>query len=302
VNSHLTTTPAAHVTAEIASQPETWLAAAALAAQRPEALPQNGERIAVVGCGTSWFIAQAYAAWRESGGLGESDAFVASEFPAGRRYDRVVAITRSGTTTEVLDLLSALPAEQPTLAIVGDPESPAAGAADTAITLPFADEKSVVQTRFATTALALLRAGLGHDVASAAADAQEVLAAELPAAWLEKVQFTFLGHGPSVGLAHEAALKMREAALAWAESYPAYDYRHGPIALAEEHTLVWLVGEPPAGLADEITAAGADVVTDTRDPMATLVFAQRLAVELALDRGLDPDHPRNLTRSIILTD
>ena len=39
----------------------------------------------------------------------------------------------------------------------------------------------------------------------------------------------------------------------------------------------------------------------TLDPLADLVRAQRLAVELAKNRGLDPDQPRNLTRSIVLT-
>ncbi|CAM5728383.1 Fructoselysine-6-P-deglycase FrlB-like protein OS=Streptomyces violarus OX=67380 GN=FHS41_000842 PE=4 SV=1 [Streptomyces violarus] len=96
---------------EIATQPDCWRQAVALARQ-PDgpaaALPRPGERVAVVGCGTSWFIAQAYAALRESGGHGETDAFPASEMPAGRAYDRVVALTRSGTTTEVLELLRRL--------------------------------------------------------------------------------------------------------------------------------------------------------------------------------------------------
>ncbi|MFD0663900.1 hypothetical protein [Thermocatellispora tengchongensis] len=59
----------------------------------------------MVGCGTSWFIAQAYAVLRERAGHGETDAFAASEAPVHRPYDRVLALTRSGTTTEVLDLL-----------------------------------------------------------------------------------------------------------------------------------------------------------------------------------------------------
>jgi fructoselysine-6-P-deglycase FrlB-like protein len=292
--------PAAHVRAEIASQPEMWRTAAAVATERADLLPAPGERIAVVGCGTSWFIAQAYAAWREGGGHGETDAFAASEFPIGRTYDRVVAITRSGTTTEVLDLLAALPKDQPTLSVVGDPDSTAATRGAPVITLPFADERSVVQTRFATSALAMLRAGLGHDLSLPIAEAEQALADELPQAWLDRVQFTFLGHGPAVGLANEAALKLRESALAWAESYPSWDYRHGPIALAEPHTLVWLLGRRPDGLVEQIERTGATVVADDRDPMAALVGIHRLAVGLALHRGLDPDAPRNLTRSIVL--
>lgn len=294
------TGPAAHVLAEINSQPQMWRRAAEVAAQSAALLPAHGTRVAVVGCGTSWFVAQAYAAIREEAGHGLTDAFAASEFPADRRYDLIVAITRSGTTTEVLDLLAALPAGQPTLAIVGDATSPGATAATNAILLSFADEKSVVQTRFATTALALLRAGLGQDLTAAIDEAQVALTAELPAGWADKVQFTFLGTGGAVGIANEAALKMREAALAWAESYPSWDYRHGPISLAEAHTLVWSIGTPPPGLADQISATGATMQISSGDPLAALVHIQRLAVALALHRGLDPDAPRNLTRSIVL--
>ena len=292
--------PAAHVSAEIASQPDVWLQAAALAAESAGLLPQPGARVAVVGCGTSAFIAQAYAAYREMQGHGVTDSFVASEFPLGRSYDLIVAITRSGTTTEVLDLLAALPSSQRTLAIVGDPDSPGATAADDVILMPFADEKSVVQTRFATSVLALLRAGLGHDVAALAARAREALTADLPAGWDGFEQFVFLGRGPGVGLATEAGLKMREAALAWAESYPAMDYRHGPISLAEPHSLIWFVTEPPAGLPEQIRATGASVEWAGREPMAELVRMQRAAVAVALHRGYNPDLPRNLTRSIVL--
>jgi fructoselysine-6-P-deglycase FrlB-like protein len=298
-----TPAPATHVIAEIASQPQLWERAATVAAEQRDLLPQPGQRVAVVGCGTSAFIAQAYAVYREQAGSdigGETDAFYASEFPAGRDYDLLMAITRSGTTTEVLELLAALPQSQRTLIIVGDPDSPGATAADAAILLPFADEKSVVQTRFATTVLAVLRAGLGHDLAPVIEQGRAALSAALPAGWQNKVHFTYLGHGPGVGLANEAALKMREAAIAWAESYPAYDYRHGPIAVAERHSLVWIFGEPPTGLVQQIEATGATVESAGGDPLADLIRAQRLAIELALHRGYDPDSPRNLTRSIVL--
>src|SRR3954469_184679 len=165
----------AYVDEEIASQPDRWRQAVALAAaiigEDGEALPAPGERVAVVGCGTSWFMAMAYAGLREAAGLGETDAFAGSEFPAHRRYDRVVAITRSGTTTEILDLIRQTDAA--VTVIVGDPSSPAVRLAGHAVVMPWADEKSVVQTRFATSALALLRThlGFGADVERAGADA-----------------------------------------------------------------------------------------------------------------------------------
>lgn len=70
-----------HVEDELSSQPECWIRAASEAARHGGALPAPGERVAIVGCGTSYFMAQAVAALRESAGQGETDAFAASEFP-----------------------------------------------------------------------------------------------------------------------------------------------------------------------------------------------------------------------------
>ncbi|MER5741934.1 sugar isomerase [Streptomyces sp. NPDC002225] len=287
---------------ETASQPECWRRAAELAGTQSAALPTAGERVAVVGCGTSFYMAQAYAALREGSGQGETDAFAASEFPFGRTYDRVVALTRSGTTTEVLDLLGRVRGTTRTVAITADPETPVMAAADDVVVLDFADEKSVVQTRFATTLLTLLRAHLGLHTESVVRDAEAALAEPLPEGLVGCAQFTFLGRGWTVGLANEAALKMKEASLSWTESYPAMEYRHGPISIATDSTATWMFGTAPEGLADQVLATGARWVESGLDPLAELVRVQRLAIARAAARGLDPDSPRHLTRSVVLTD
>ncbi|MEU6172454.1 SIS domain-containing protein [Streptantibioticus parmotrematis] len=286
---------------EIESQPETWRAAARLATASDCPLPAPGLKVAVVGCGTSWFMAQSYAALREAAGLGVTDAFAASEAPlADRGYDAVVAITRSGTTTEVLRLLTEVRGRVRTVAVVGDPDTPVRESADEVIALPFADERSVVQTRFATTALTLLRAHLGQDVESAVADARAALGQPVAQEWIDAEQFTFLGRGWTYGLANEAALKMREASQSWTESYPAMEYRHGPIAIAAPGRVTWMFGDAPEGLAEQVAATGAAFVDHPLEPLADLVLLQRVALERARARGLDPDAPRNLTRSVIL--
>jgi fructoselysine-6-P-deglycase FrlB-like protein len=283
---------------EVASQPDVWLQAASLAQDAP--LPAAGARIAVAGCGTSLYVAQAYGAAREAAGRGETDAFPASEFPAGRRYDALLAISRSGTTTEVLDLLRSAAGSTSTIAVTAVPDSPVTSLADEVVVLPFADERSVVQTRFATSALVLLLAHLGIDPDPAVAAARRALAGPLPIEPASFLRFQFLGHGWTVGLASEAALKLREAAQAWAEAYPAMEYRHGPIALADASTAVIPLGAIDPSLAGDIRATGATLVDGDAHPLATLVLAHRLAVELARARGLDPDSPRNLTRSVVL--
>ncbi|MCC9306653.1 SIS domain-containing protein [Kitasatospora sp. RB6PN24] len=298
---------------ELATQPAVWRRAAALAEPSDTALPQPGERVAVVGCGTSWFMAQAYAALREAAGQGETDAFAASEFRYARQYDRVLTISRSGTTTEVLALLDRLSGRIPTSALTADPTTPIKQAADRLVVLDFADEQSVVQTRFATSALALLRAHLElhgelptgvHPVARAADDAERAIAEPLPEGLLTAEQISFLGTDWTNGLALEAGLKMREAARFWTESYPAMEYRHGPIAIAAPGRAVWVFGGLPDGLDAQIARTGALLVTDSAapgmDPMADLVRVHRLAVALAEARGLDPDRPQALTRSVML--
>ncbi|MHA6631353.1 SIS domain-containing protein [Pseudonocardia sichuanensis] len=286
---------------EIASQPECWERAASEVDRHRGALPAAGERVAVVGCGTSWFVAQAYAGAREGAGLGETDAFAASELPVGRAYDRVLAITRSGTTTEVLDVLRTLRGSVPSAVITADAGTPVVDVVDEVVALPYADEESVVQTRFATSALALLRASLGQDLAPAVQDARRALADELDPQLVGASQLTFLGRGWTVGLAHEAALKLREAACAWTESYPALEYRHGPISIAGPGRVVWMLGTAPPGLEAEVRGIGGAFVTSPADPMAELVRVHRTAVAMAAAAGLDPDQPRHLTRSVILT-
>jgi fructoselysine-6-P-deglycase FrlB-like protein len=296
-----------HVKVEIASQPDCWREAAKLAPSAP--LPRHGERVAVAGCGTSWSVGKSYAALREQAGHGETDAFQASEFPYHRPYDRVVVISRSGTTTEVVNLLARLE-NTPTVVITADPEAPAVGAADEAIVLDFAEELSVVQTRFPTSTLALFRAHLGEDLEAIAADGDVAVRLPLPVHPALAEQITFLGRGWTVGLAEEAALKCREAAGWWAESYPAMDWRHGAIAIAKERRVVWAFGDVPAQLPEDVEATGATFVHSSRywgadgrssfDPMADLVIAQRVAVLFATSQGIDPDHPRGITRSVVL--
>ena len=284
---------------ELTSQPALWRRAAQLPALA--ALPRPGGRIAVLGCGTSLYIAQAYARSREAAGHGETDAFPASEFPSGRRYEGVLAISRSGTTTEVLQAVTALDGHAPTTLLTAVADSPLARAATHTVALPFADEHSVVQTRFATTALVVLLAALGIDTAPAAAAAERVLAGPLPLDPVAFERFHFLGSGWTVGLAAEGALKLREAARAWTESYPAMEYRHGPIATADARTLVVPFGPLDPALAADIRATGARVLDPDAEPLATLVLCHRLALALAVARGFDPDTPRNLTRSVVLT-
>jgi D-arabinose 5-phosphate isomerase GutQ len=140
----------AHVLAEIASQPDCWTQALQASGEAAKVLPGRGERVAITGCGTSWHIATAIALAREAAGHGETDAFPASELPV-RAYDAVLAISRSGTTTEVLEALKNVPGPVRKIGITADGATPIRDVTDQLLVLNYADEQSVVQTRFATT-------------------------------------------------------------------------------------------------------------------------------------------------------
>lgn len=285
---------------EIASQPVVWAEAATRATELERHLSPPGTRVAIVGCGTSYYVAQAVAVLRESAGFGETDAFTASEFP-DRPYDAVVAISRSGTTTEVVRVLERLKGRIPTVAVSAAPELDVDRFADATVLLEFADEEAIVQTRFATAVVALFRAFVGEDVAALASAAEEALAVPLPADPAAFDHFVFLGTGFAVGLANEAALKLREAAGAWTESYPAMEYRHGPVSAMTPTTLVWALGPVDVGVLESADRAGATVFSTGRDALVELVTIHRFAVALAQSRGLDPNEPRHLTRAVILS-
>lgn len=285
---------------EIRSQPEVWARALDTADSAVGMLGVAGEHVAILGCGTSAFVADSLAELREAAGQGATDAAYASEWQPRRDYDRVVVLSRSGTTTEVLEALDRVPAGTPTYAITGVADSPVARAADEVLVLEHADERSVVQTRFPTTVLLLARAVLGEDVSGVVDQATRALAVPPSVTAADHDHFVFLGSGWTRGLADEAALKIREAAQAWSESYPMLDYRHGPIAVAHPGSLVSVLGTADPDLAADVSATGATVVHGDADPVVQLVQAQRLAVDLAVSRGLDPDRPRHLTRSVVL--
>ncbi|WP_394160500.1 SIS domain-containing protein [Galactobacter valiniphilus] len=291
---------------ELRSQPEVWTRAIAEATEHraTEPVAAAGQRVAVIGCGTSWFMAQAWAKARELSGQGLTDAFSASESDLAVRaqnYDLLVAITRSGTTTEVLEVLTELKGVVPSVAIIGDPDTPIVTLADRIVALPYADERSVVQTRFATTALAYLLTDSGIDLGSAVEDARVAVDTPTEQELVDAEQFTFLGRGWTYGLANEAALKMREAVQGWTESYPAKEYRHGPISIAGPNRVTWLIGDGPSALRGEVEVTGGSYVHhEDVHPLAELARVHRVTLDRALARGLNPDEPRHLTRSIIL--
>ncbi|GAA1584416.1 SIS domain-containing protein [Leucobacter aridicollis] len=289
--------------AELTSQPEIWTEALSHAAQFNALLPQPGERVLVLGCGTSYYMGDAYAYLRNDAGLGRTRAAIPRELNWVDDDEHIVVISRSGTTADVIALVEKYRDTHRITALLGGLDTELGRLCEgRVVDLGFADEQSVVQTRFATTGLTALRNSLGLVPSTLIDDAHAALAAALPMAPGAVRQVVFLGHRWSVGLAHEAALKVRESAGFWTEAYSVWEYEHGPISCAGEGSLVWFLDEVPEKVVAKIAATGAQIYSNALDAQANLPLAHRLAVELAEVVGRDPDTPPHLNRSVLVVE
>ncbi len=340
---------------EIISQPETWRATlenfiAGQAVLKSFLERADFDRILVIGCGSTHYLAQTAAMTLvHSVGI-PSRALPSSELwlypntiPTSRTL--LVAISRSGTTTETLRALERFSQAKagPTLAITCYPERTLAQQTDFALVAPAAQEQSVAQTRSFTSMLLLSQVlaavmardettltrlhrlpGALEDLVARLGDLPQRLGADLD---IERL--FFLGGGPLYGLANEAMLKTKEMSLSYAEAYHPMEFRHGPMSMVNEQTLViGLVSD--TGQAKEVRVLkdmqelGARVLALVEDGSALadwqadhifelrsglnewergplyLPVLQRLAYHRALAKGLDPDRPHNLTAVVEL--
>lgn len=280
---------------EIATQPAMW-ARAIEQSHGVSSLPAAGAPVLFLGCGTSYYIGLAYAALRNELGLGRTRSAVPSELDYVDPDETVVVLSRSGTTGDVVTQAHRLGESHRVVGLIGTPGTPLAEVCDEVVWLDYADEVSVVQTRFATTAFMLLRASLGGDVSALPDQAARALDRTVPDPVPAHV--VFLGTGFSLGLAHEAALKCLESSGRWVEAYAVREYQHGPISAAGPGTLVWPLVPLPASVEAGVRATGAELVTPSLDPQAELVAVHHLAVAMARAAGRDPDVPPFLSRAV----
>ena len=256
--------PTTHTLSEIVSQPEVWRATLrGFAAGRPALdrfLEQAVfEQVLAVGCGSTHYLAQAAAATLNSCTIFPARALPSSElwlFPDTIPGEEtlLVAISRSGTTTETLRAVECFRevGAGPVLAVTCYPASPLAQQADFALVATDAQEQSVAQTRSFTSMLLLTQAlaatldgdegmlerlgrlpGALEDLVSRVGDLPQRLGEDRA---IERL--FFLGSGPLYGLASEAMLKTKEMSLSYAEAYYPLEFRHGPMSMVDEHTLV----------------------------------------------------------------
>jgi glutamine---fructose-6-phosphate transaminase (isomerizing) len=244
----------------------------------------------------------------------------------------LLVISQSGKSP---DLLAAVDAARRSgacvVAMVNVEDSPLAGSAHFAIPLCAGEETSVAATKSfiaSLAAVAQLEAHWAGDTAMRAA--LERLPGRLRQAWqldwrvaLERLRdkdsLYVIGRGLGLGVAQEAALKLKETCGMHAEAFSSAELRHGPMAIVRQGFPVFAFAqndatrEGIAAVVRELRAHGAEVLSAGLDdphstslpsigddpaiqPLLHIQAFYRVANALAIARGYDPDRPRHLSK------
>jgi glucosamine--fructose-6-phosphate aminotransferase (isomerizing) len=335
---------------EIISQTSAWEGALTAVGKQGVALRDLWEReeysqVVFCGCGSTYYLSLAAAAlWQEfmdipARGVPAGELFLYPKVtygPAATGKTLLVAVSRSGTTTETIVATERFKAEGRgnVVVITNYGGTPLAEAGDVTIELPEGQEDSVAQTRsfasmyVAATALIMMLSGrddLLEAMSSLPSSGKTLLDNFAPLARalgenLDLDRFYFLGSGPRYGLACEVNLKMKEMTLTHSEPFHFFEFRHGPMSMVAASTaLVGILSEEQrereVAVLHEMKALGgnifilaedgADVCFKSGLPEAIrnvlyLPVLQLMAYYRAVTQGLNPDRPTNLTAVVEL--
>jgi glutamine---fructose-6-phosphate transaminase (isomerizing) len=210
-----------------------------------------------------------------------------------------LTISQSGRSDDLIEsAVLARAAGALTAAIVNEPASPLAAASEIVLPLAAGPERSVAATKsFVASLAALLQltALWSEDAAMSAACARlpERLAAAATLDWSEALRplararsLVAIGRGPTLAIAREAALKLKETCALHAEAFSAAEFRHGPIALVSSAYPI-LAFSPT----DESALGLAELVADLRRKGAGVLVAEPGPRHSGRLPALKPDHP-----------
>jgi glutamine---fructose-6-phosphate transaminase (isomerizing) len=262
----------------IAAQPA-WLGSLVVGERLPA-----GARALFTGCGTSYHAALA------AGRAAQALDVVLGEAPEA---DVLVALSHEGETTLTLEAVRAFPGE--TWAVTGKPDSPIPAACDHVVVATPEVEQSYCHTASYVCAVAAGRALRGEDV-SGLAGAVAAKLEEAPFEVSAHERWLVVGAGRDWPTALEAVLKLREGARVPAEAHQTEQLLHGHLAAIDDSVRCFVLegegraAERAAGCVRALGEIGCDVtLVPTSHPVVDIVPFQRLAVDLAERRGIEPD-------------
>lgn len=277
-----------HTYTEIKSQTEAWAQALDVTNASRFAVPKAGDydQVIFTGCGSTYYLSLAAAALYQ-----ELTGHTARAVPGGELMlnsrtvltdakTLLVAVSRSGTTTETVKAVEKFEAEKRgDVLVISNYDEILSRLADMNIVIDKGQEQSVAQTRsFTSMYVALIafcvRMAGRDDLLSAMSRLPEVGDALL--AKYEKYtqeigenlnidRFYFLGSGIRYGLACEVNLKMKEMTLTHSEPFHFLEFRHGPMSMINETAVViGMVSESnlshEKAVLNEMQALGAKIV------------------------------------------
>jgi glucosamine--fructose-6-phosphate aminotransferase (isomerizing) len=242
-----------------------------------------------------------------------------------------LAVSQSGRSHDLIETASsAKRGGALTAALVNDAESPLAATCDIVLPIGAGPERAVAATKsFVATLSALLRfvalwaedAGMVAALARLPArlDAAARLDWETVARSLAPAEsLVTIGRGPTLAIAREAALKLKEIANLHAEAFSGAEFLHGPVALvAADYPVLMFIAPDETGsgmreLARELRGKGANLrcvdpadAADgdlpalppdhpDADALCLIQSFYAMALRLAAARGIDADRPRHL--------
>jgi len=269
--------------AAIAAQPD-WLRRVPTDRRLPAG------RVVHVGCGTSFHAAQAGVV---AGGFAVQALEAVLAPPEA---DAMVLVSHEGETPLTLEAAQAF--DGPKWLLTAKPDGPIAAVCDEVVVCAPEIEQSWCHTASYTAAVAALRALHGEDISSLPARVEaELAAAPLPVSAHER--WLVAGAGRDWPTAQEAVLKLREGVFVAAEAYETEQLLHGHLAGVDERVRCFVLqgegraAERAADAVAALEAIGCDVtLVPTEHPVVDIVRFQRLTLDLAVARGVDPDRIR----------
>lgn len=283
--------------------------------------------------GAEWIRQSANGVWVEAMPASEIDATTRNL----GSDTLLLALTQSGETADVVDVIHIARAwGATTAALVNTKSSTVASHVDITVPLLAGTERSVLATKsflaMAMRELQLIWAldrdalSLGEPIDPVVKEIERWLACETLNELARKIgvkdHLLTLGKGAGHKVALEAALKIKEGSYVHAEAFLTGELKHGPLALVSEGTPCMLFATSEQELAGariasrEIMSRGGFTVgigqfspsdcsfvleipnLGYAGSFVQIVIAQRLAYLIAVGRGVDPDFPRNLAKSV----
>jgi len=244
-----------------------------------------------------------------------------------------IGISQSGKSPDIVSMAQSAADQGATaIAITNEPASPLAMACNHTVAIHAGIEQSVAATKtFVTSAVAGIALLAHWKQDQALINAIDALPAqleqavkhdwpELRSALKESASLFVLGRGPSYAMSNEAALKFKETCQIHAESYSSAEVLHGPVSIVEPGYPVLVLASRDAAetsiasVAETLASQGAKVFATSdmvdnaaslgfartshplTDPLALIVSFYAFIERLAIERGINPDKPRNLNK------